>query len=499
MAASGDVFWALTRAAGYLVGKGVTFGGPLLQPAAVQPNVYSIPIGPVRTNGIAGLDPTLDIFAERSLDHILLTPMVESLQVGQWESLLRQVGGRLKIGGHLVVLVNIGNPTPGALQLYPDEVKESVGNVGRWRMKIEHTEGERYLLIAKRVGGKRGWEVAPVPSGRKRVCIARYGAIGDAIIMTPLIRRLAQEGYEVTLNISTYCADVFQGNPHVSNVIIQERELIPNALLGKYWNFWETQYDLYINLSESIEGDLLMVEGRGPFFTSKAWREEKCNRNYTLHTLRRGGFESGDPLPELFFTRAEERRAEKFWAPLQSTFNLLWALNGSSHHKVYPMFEATLREWFTIHPDSRCVTVGDYTAKLLEFEHPQLIERSGVWTLRESLIGTKYADCVVGPETAMLNAAGCFPTPKIPLLSHSTHENLCQFWENDYCLAPDSTIAPCYPCHQLHYTRESCPVGEMRDTTTGEVLGQSPICTLAVTPERLLNRLEEVYQRWKSH
>lgn len=490
-----DVFWALCRAACYLRGRGVTFGSPLIPEQASNPGVYSLVVGLVKAGGVAALDKNLDLIADGSCDHVLITPMVEALD--DPTQLFRQAAAKLRMGGHLVVLVNLYKDAPGCAMFNPDEVMDMVGQVGKWKLKSIREQDDKLLLIAKRLEGKRGIiDMDPLPA-RKRACVARYGALGDAIIMTPLIRQLAEDGYQVTLNISSYCAPVFENNPHVHNVLIQEKDLIPNGRLGEYWKFWESQYDKYINLSESIEGDLLMVEGRAPFFTTKSWRHQRANRNYYDYTMHRAGYVGFEGARgELFFTNAEERRAEKFWGPLRDKFTAVWALNGSSHHKVYPLFEATLREWFDQHADARVITVGDYTAKLLEFEHPQLIARAGAWSIRESLIATKYADLVIGPETMITNAAGCFPTPKITLLSHSTHENLCKHWDGDYCLAPDMASAPCYPCHQLHYSKESCPLGEVKDIVTGEVLAQAPVCSLAISPERVLSRMEEVYSRW---
>jgi ADP-heptose:LPS heptosyltransferase len=177
---------------------------------------------------------------------------------------------------------------------------------------------------------------------------------------------------------------------------------------------------------------------------------------------------------------------------------MLWALNGSSHHKVYPLIEGVLGEFFRQHPDARCITTGDTIARLLEFEHPQVIPMADNWTLREALIAPKYVDLVVGPETMMTNAAGCFDTPKICLLSHSTKENLTKYWLSDHSLEPDQTIAPCYPCHQLHYSSVgSCPQGEVIDEITNTVIAKGPICAMgAINPERLLHQIEEVYQKW---
>ncbi len=242
-----------------------------------------------------------------------------------------------------------------------------------------------------------------------------------------------------------------------------------------------------------------MVENRPPFYTSKAWRHSRCNKNYYDYTMERGGYpDATGNRGELFFTRAEERRAQAFFGGVSGKFTIVWAINGSSHHKIYPMMEALLREWFKTHQDARVITTGDAQAKIMEFPHYQMIPRAAQWSIRESLIATKYAQLVVGPETMMTNAAGCYETPKIVLLSHSSRENLTKYFLNDHSLEPDVASAPCYPCHQLHYTKESCPLGEMQDPITGTVLGQAPICSMSISPERVIAEMDAVYNQWKA-
>lgn len=494
MSGANQTPWPLFRSACYLIGKGVTFGSPLIPPAAKQKDVYSIVIGLVGHDAVGGIDQTLGLIGEQSLDHLLITPMIEA--VDDPELLLREGRGKLKYGGHLVVLVDLESERQGVRVFHEKRFYESLATIGRWKLKDLHVQNGQMLVILKKIVGKRGIELPPATTGRK-ACIARYGALGDAIIMTPLIRALAEDGYQVTVVTSRYALPVLENNPFISNLLIQEREMIPNQFLGQYWNFWEGKYDKFINLSESIEGDLLQVEGRKEFFTPKAYRHQISNKNYYDYTLSRGGYTVEFPLGELYFTNAEERRAKEVFGPLSKNFVILWALNGSSHHKVYPLMETAMISWLGDHPDTRLITTGDYTAKLLEFDHHQLIPRSGDWSVRESLIAAKYADLVVGPETMMINAAGCFPTPKIVLLSHSTKENLTKHFQNDYSLEPDQIIAPCYPCHQLHYTKESCVIGEVMDTITGGTLGQAPICSVAIKPQVLLNQIDQVYQFWK--
>jgi ADP-heptose:LPS heptosyltransferase len=486
--------WPLYRSAAYLTGRGVTFGAPIVPQAATNQGVYSLCFALTRVQGGAAQDTNLDLIADGSLDHVFVGPMLEAVDAP--ESLLKQAVAKLKMGGHFVLLVKLGNDTPGVTTFTATGMDRLMSGLHHWRSKALYVKDGYCLSILKKVPGKRGIDAAP-PVTQKRACIARYGALGDAIVMTPLIQQLAEDGYEVTINISPYCAPVFENNPYVSNVITQEKDLIPNVELGKYWNMWEQEYDKYINLSESIEGDLLQIEGRAKYFTTKAWRHEVGNKNYYDNTLARGGYPHvTGKNGTLYFTAAEERRAAKVFDAFPGKFVVLWALNGSSHHKVYPMMEPTLLEWFARHPDSRVITAGDYTAKLLEFPHPQLVPRAGQWSVRESLIACEHAQLVIGPETMLTNGAGCFDTPKIVLLSHSTKENLTKYFVNDYSLEP--TEAPCWPCHQLHYSKESCPIGQMKDSDTGEVLGQAPICALSIAPNTLLAQMEKVYQQWKA-
>jgi ADP-heptose:LPS heptosyltransferase len=131
------------------------------------------------------------------------------------------------------------------------------------------------------------------------------------------------------------------------------------------------------------------------------------------------------------------------------------------------------------------VTVGDDLCRLLEFdEHPRVTRRSGEFGIRKSMVLTKYADLVIGPESSVINAASCFDTPKILLLSHASVENLSKYWKNTTNIFAN---VPCYPCHKLHYTLD-CPLVEQI---------KAPVCMGKLPPERLLEAVERVYGEWK--
>jgi hypothetical protein len=189
---------------------------------------------------------------------------------------------------------------------------------------------------------------------------------------------------------------------------------------------------------------------------------------------------------------------------------------------MYPYFHLVLGELTARYQDILVVSVGDSECRLLERPAgTRYLPRSGTWELRTSMVMTKWADLVIGPETGVLNAAGCFDTPKITLLSHSKHENLCKHWSHDYCLAPQGVF--CHPCHTLHYTHAPAPNkcaacdGAVHDTQPQTNLPHEgrfggfwscpymkvedkafPLCTaIGISPERLLKRILEVHGKWK--
>lgn len=335
----------------------------------------------------------------------------------------------------------------------------------------------------------------------KRVCVVRLGAYGDGIMVTPLLRLLKKDGYHVTMNCMKYGRPIFDNNPYIDEFLVHDEKILNNDL-DKYWAKLAKKYDRFINLSESIEKTLLKQEGSPEFDWSHERRHGECNVNYYDRTLELGGYghikgQNG----ELFFSKDEENWGLSMRNHPKDTFKILWSLSGSSFHKTYPMSEAVATEFLDTCEDAMIYTVGGNVEGVLEWDHRRTMRRCGEWNIRKSLIMTKYADLVIGPETGVLNAAGCFDTPKILFLSHSSRENLSKYWKNCDVISPFVLDAPCHPCHQLHYTLKSCPqraIGSILNvkTNTQEVV-TAPACVATISQERVLEALLRAYQQWK--
>jgi len=319
--------------------------------------------------------------------------------------------------------------------------------------------------------------------------VLRWGTWGDLIAASILFPLLKEDGYHLTLHVTERGEQVIRHNPHIDRVIIYKDDTIAHKDLENYWNSLAKGYDKFINLSESVEGTLLKSEGRPEFKWSKERRHRECDVNYTDRTLEIGGYgHIKGKNGELYFSQFEHQLAKKLRAKYGGKFLILWALSGSSMHKAYPYTEFICKILFSKYSDIEIFFVGDMVCELLEYSHPQTKCYSGKWPIRKSLIMTKYADLIIGPETGVLNAASCFDTPKILFLSHSTHENLSKYWQNVTPLASYDT--KCYPCHQLHFTLNSCELHPELGT---------PICMAQLDAKMVLDSIETVYQNWRQN
>ena len=514
---------------------------------------------------------SLDLFTDESFDYIYSSHTLEDMPYPA--AVLKEWWRVLKPGGNLILYLpltkdvakslgredwenfypNKGEPLANPAHQHdysPEEIKGFVSQCGPVEILVDEVRGEKeeysFLQVYRKLSSE-ALDAKPfiVQPAAKRALVVRYGAIGDIVQSTPVFRKLKEEGYHVTLNCTKPAPEILKHNPNVDECIVQIKDYVENKgdNLQKYWTEIAKSYDKFVNLTGAAEDTLLIAdkyiykwcteirkehpeldEASVLHNALNVARDKAQNTNYYDKHLELAGYSDPRPRGDLYFSEQEEIMAAGFRAKYPNRFIVMWSLAGSSYHKMYPYFHLVLSELTAKIPEILVVSVGDQECRLLErMPSTRYLPRAGVWELRTSMVMTKWVDLVVGPETGILNAAGCFPTPKITLLSHSTHENLCKYWENDYCLAPEGVF--CYPCHVLHYTHavppNPCPScdGSQHELNRGQAMPhggrfggfwscpytktpalemESPLCTaIGISPERLYKRIYEVYQRWK--
>ena len=332
-------------------------------------------------------------------------------------------------------------------------------------------------------GGKRS---------EKTACVVRYGAIGDVIISASLFPVLKEAGYRVCVNVTEQGKELYRSDPNIDELLFQKTDQIPATSLTEYWEKMSPCFDKFVQLCESIEGTLLLmpertetvsgekirVQASKGFLGTKKERHEQCNANYLEYTHDLAGM----PYkfnPRFYPTKKEKKKAADYRRRIKTKNVVMWVLAGSSVHKVYPWADAVMANILSSGEDVVFVTVGDEACQLLEIgwgKEKRVINKSGKWTVRETLSFVEQCDIVIGPETGVVNASAMLDNHTAVFLSHSSEENMSKHWLNSTTFEPEGCY--CFPCHRLHSRGfETCT----RDVKTGGAL-----CAANITPDKVV-------------
>jgi len=331
-----------------------------------------------------------------------------------------------------------------------------------------------------------------------KILIVRIGAYGDAIITTPLVRYLVGQGHEIVYLGSEQSEEVLRHNPRISKFVYHERDSVANDKLGEYFEKVRIEQgcERTIDLCESIEVRLALAHDYPQWNWPKKERAAYADINYYEYAFTTacnqhpdiiGGMELSEDMfmPEMFFSEEEEE-----WASEERKKNIgkkvmMWGLSGSGRQKTYPYTPYVVSDLVKKHKNLKVILVGGGSCQLLEAGFPKndrIVRRSGEYSFRQSALLSKYVDLVVSPDTGFLHAAGCWATPKLGLLTHTTIENITKHFQNDFSIESE---APCAPCFRLITNAEKqCPI----ETATKATLCMSKD---GMRPERVLERIEE--------
>jgi hypothetical protein len=403
------------------------------------------------------------------LDFVVITDYTGDL-VGPWRM--------IKPGGHLAIFL------PDHVK--PEEQCALMEPLGSWDLVFS----AKALQIYKKLPHKTTHVVSCRDFKKKKTaCVVRYGGMGDMIQASNVLPALKRAGYHVTMMTTPAGQDVLQHDPHVDAWFIQDTDQVPNQLLGQFWDYHRTKFDLFVNLSMSVEGRLLIMESDFRRHWPKNLIQQECNFNYMEFMNQLAG------MPFAAEQRFYPSDDEKSWAnyelqPLADKTVVLWSLSGSSMHKATPFVDSVIARVLMNHPDVHFILVGDHACQALEggswANEPRVWCRSGVYSVRQTLTLAKCVNVVVGPETGVLNAVGMEQVRKVILLSHSTEENLTKHWLNTTALVPAAT--PCHPCHKLHVGFGGCPVVTVN--INGESC-QTPACTAELSQDVIYTALRD--------
>ncbi|MGD0263537.1 MAG: methyltransferase domain-containing protein [Candidatus Methylomirabilota bacterium] len=310
-------------------------------------------------------------------------------------------------------------------------------------------------------------------SAAKTLLIWRVGGIGDLIWCTAALPVLRRQGFIIDFCTDAGGREVLAHNPHVRRLIPFEeqrtpdgqelqdpenrQQLMPRAVEA-WFNDLAKDYDGAVCLTWSVESVALWKQRDHPLEYNLPLAERQTDLHYTDEIVRRLAMPwLGGLLPQLFPSRAERRWLDSLRLQHVSKKQrmLLWHAAGSAYNKALPQANYYISGLLKEIPELVIYLCGDGgveqfigAGKILDVVRDRCVPVYKTWSLRQQLLATSIADCVVGPESSIVNAAACWDSPKVIFFSHSRHENLSLYWWNAYPIYPTDRC-DCAPCYKL--------------------------------------------------
>lgn len=316
----------------------------------------------------------------------------------------------------------------------------------------------------------------------KKCLIIRYGAYGDSLIITPLLRRLKKDGWHIILQTSERGMEILQDDPYVDELLLHKLNSVPSNQLSEYWDklVKNINPDKVINLSESIEVDLALHPASVRYIWPKNQRAKFANVNYYEHTFVKSGIpitEDDDFRPHITLSKKECDFAKRTMA--NGKMNIVWGLSGSGKNRAWPWVDVVVNNLWASYDNIMVHFVGDEQCQILEYglnNKKKCNLLSGKISMRQSIALCKYADLVICPDTGLLHGAGCFDVPKIGLLGNTTKMAITKHFVNDFSIEADKNLSECAPCSYLVYDNSvQCPIEPTSHASWCMYYGLNPI------------------------
>lgn len=277
---------------------------------------------------------------------------------------------------------------------------------------------------------------------KKALIIRGFGAVGDMIFISQAPRLLKEkhEYDQVDIVVSERNASVFYNNPYVDN-LLPYSDFKENNYEDQM-QAWRQKYQVF-DFTYSVEKRFLQKTIWPDIGTIEDRRQVADGKNYYDCSLKYAGLESSKHKGELYLSDEEQELVTLF--EQKPYKKIIWNVVGSTKNKVLLYAPSLIKSLLNRHKN-----VHHFLVNLGQMNDPAFVEDERIHDLggktdsRMAMILTKAADVVVGPESLLINAAGCFDTPVVCFLSHSTYANLLSGFEHAKAIIPQCDCSPCY-------------------------------------------------------
>jgi ADP-heptose:LPS heptosyltransferase len=320
----------------------------------------------------------------------------------------------------------------------------------------------------------------------KRAIIIRYGGFGDVVQAASILPHLKSDGWHITWDTSEQGFEILKSDPFVDQLLLTPFQSVSDQQLGQYWDARTNGFDRIINLTGSVENSSLMKPNSFGFFHDDATRRRLYGDVNYVENIHRVAGVPGPFLPRYCPSLTEICNASAALGEKPGQLaepSIVVGLAGSAEYKIWPHVDdfvaLLLRK-----TEAKVYLAGgpkdaEFAQKLLknvdfsQISVDRVVDMTS-WPVREAYAVAGLANCVVGPETGIVNAVAGAANRKVVLLSHSSPRNLTSHWINTVAIEPG---VPCHPCHRLHQTKKFCPRGPS---------GEFAACAESIDPAQVL-------------
>ena len=311
----------------------------------------------------------------------------------------------------------------------------------------------------------------------KKVLIIHLGAIGELLVTTPLFPALKKAlNCEISFMVSKGKEQVFQNNPHLSEIITYENDFKKNIEILKNKDF-----DLGIILFPgSMQLSLMCLlagikyrigcfsglkKGPALFFTRRVFPINKKHAiEKNLNMIKQIGIYNENPKIEIYISDKEKKSIKKFLKKKKIKDYVIVhpGFGFSTKHKypsrLWPLDRyAKVIDYIVKNYGVKVLLTGSADEKIFAEEikkkvknKNEVIIASGLFDLIESSFLISKARLLIGPSTSVIHIATAFDTPLVLLGGEELqevwyprmtkkkykvlfHPEVCTECDKDYC------------------------------------------------------------------
>jgi ADP-heptose:LPS heptosyltransferase len=294
-----------------------------------------------------------------------------------------------------------------------------------------------------------------------RILIDRRAALGDLVMITPVLREMRKRYPESWIQVVTEEPGILKNNPHVNTVVMP-------ADMQK-----SDPWDVYVNLNDAYE--------------------KQVTSHYVdsyLHRAFGNSIDTIDHSPEMFPTDEEKENVDEAVEQIGNNYIVVhmrrWAWeNKNIDLEIWSALFTRLQDKY---PDTKIVAVGakyDYTVPADPARYINLVDQLTVGEIQHLI---SRARAFIGPDSGPFHIAGTTNTPIVALISHLIPEQILPWRDNEFGKGITVVLSdvPCTGC----YARQKPPVNNL--TCENETQWA---CAKSFDNLKMFNALEEILNK----